>query len=260
MDPPRRQPSQTRLPITVIEKNVAPQLQTAQRVARKPTPVGMPAPPHVEEQDRQSYDDIEHVAEVERLERERAQLLAELQDAKQENRLLRETAPTVVFPPPSIPPPGEPRAPKIDSESPDIKAIEKAILKSRLGRTVIGIGVLVAIGWNAFNTVRSTIPLQKAEAVQARVAQNEQASTKDIEARTLERERAQQRDRAYYCFFKQLRGASARNGLDLPSLPPGGVRALKLADEDPNRPGPPRFVAEEKCPDLPPLPPEGVPR
>jgi hypothetical protein len=62
--------------------------------------------------------------------------------------------------------------------------------------------------------------------------------------------------RAIECWAKQLRGASRRQGLDLPSLPPGGITAFKLGDEDPNKPGPPRFVAVEKCPDFPPLPPD----
>jgi len=195
----------------------------------------------------------------ERLERERAELLAELQDKAQENLRLREMTPTLVFPPQSVPP-----ATVVESEedlvdlktSLDIEAIEKRLASSRLGKAAVAIGVLVALGWNAFNQVRADVPAQKVEAVRARLAQNEQMSSKELEAQAIERDRALRRERAEYCYFKQIRGAIQRQGLDLSSLPPGGVTAFRRGDDDPNRPGPPRFVAEEKCPDFPPLPPE----
>ncbi len=262
-DPPRRPLSK---PIHVIEQNVAPpreeKLLTAQPVPRTHTPIGMPAPPAVAaeiERERESYDDLEHVLEVERLERSRAELLAKLQDAEQENRLLREIAPTVVFPPPSIPPPGEQKPkPMVEAAPLDIKTIEKLVVNSRLGKAAITCGILLALVWNAFNSVRATEPAQKVEAMRARVAQNEQMSGKELEAQTLERDRALRRERAEYCYFKQIRGAILRQGLDLPSLPPGGVTALRLGDDDPHRVtgSSPHFVAEEKCPDFPPLPPE----
>jgi hypothetical protein len=262
----KRKPSQSRFAQTVIEQNVAPppeeKLLVAAPMPRAQTPIGMPAPPavHEEEEERQSYDNVEHVLEMQKLERERAQLLAQLQDAKQENRLLRETTPTVVFPPPpSIPPAAETKI--IVSDPPvDIKALQKAVLKSRAGRAAITLGILAALCWNAYNTVRVDVPIKKAEAAQARIAQTEQLSAEEIKNRAIESERNYQRWRAVYCYIKQLRGASARQGLDLPSLPPGGVKALRLGDEDPNRPGPPRFVAEEVCPEFPALPPESVAR
>jgi len=224
----------------------------------------MPAPPPVTEGDRLSHDDLDHVLEVQRMEQERALLLVKLQDAQQENRLLRETAPTVVFPPAaSIPPPttNPSHAPAAIQQAVvegDIEQLQKAVIKSKLGRFAITLGVMLALGWNAFNTQRIAVPTQKAEAVQARQAQTDQLSAKEIEQRALESERNYLRWRAVYCYLKQLRGASARQGLDLPSLPPGGVKALRLGDEDPNRPGPPRFVAEEVCPEFPALPPESA--
>ena len=90
----------------------------------------------------------------------------------------------------------------------------------------------------------------------ARLSQNEQMSADDLKAQALKSDRDLRRARAEYCYFKQIRGALQRQGLDLQSLPAGGVKALRLGDDDPNRPGVPRFVAEEKCPDYPPLPPE----
>lgn len=271
-DPPRRQPSKSRFATTVIEKNEAPPpreepVVTAQPVPRKPTPVGMPAPPHAappqSEEERQSYDDLEHVLQLEKLERERAQLLAKLQDseerasgAERERDRLREQAPVAIFPPESIRPPKPPAAVQQAVIESDIEQIQKAVVKSKLGRGAIIIGVMLALGWNAFNTVRLQVPVQKTEAIQARQAQTEQLSADEIKQRALESERNYLRWRAVYCYLKQLRGASARQGLDLPSLPPGGVKALRLGDEDPNRPGPPRFVAEEVCPEFPALPPE----
>jgi hypothetical protein len=125
-----------------------------------------------------------------------------------------------------------------------------------MGRVSVALGIALALAWNAFNSARVRVPEQKVDAVQARQQQNEQLSSKELEAQVLERERNLQRWRAVFCWAKQLRGASARQGLDLPSLPPGGINALRLGEEDPNRPGPPRFVADEKCPDFPPLPPQ----
>lgn len=213
----------------------------------------MPAPPS---QPAVSSDDPEHVAEIERLERERVALLLAKQELEEENSKLRKQSRTEVFPPViSIPPP--PAAPVISSiPADDFERLKKQITKSVWGRRAIAAGVLAALAWNAFNTARSAIPIQKAEAAQARLAQSEREKNEEIEARVLERARAQQRERAYHCYFKQLRGAMARTGLDLTSLPSGGVRAVKLADEEPNRPGPPRFVSDEKCPDLPAPPPD----
>jgi hypothetical protein len=257
-DPPQRRPfSQTRLPITVIEENIAPpreeKLLVAAPVARKPTPVGMPAPPH-DEEERQSYDDIEHVTLVDRLERERAQLLAELQDTKQENRLLRETAPTVVFPPPSIPPPPErQKAPVTESAPMDVKALEKALLHSRLGRGAVGLGILASFAWNAFNSVHAAAP-ERVDAVQARVSQSEQERDRKLVEDALERQRTLAALRALRCWGQQVRGALRRQGIDLQTLPAGGVTALRLDQGDPTKP--PAFVVEEKCPDFPQLPPE----
>lgn len=266
-DPPKPKLSQTRFATTVIEENAAPphedKLLTAKPVPRTHTPIGMPAPPAVAaeiERERESYDDLEHVLEVQKLERERAELLADLQDREQENRRLREQLPTLVFPPQSVPP----AAPAEHSDEGltdlkntlDLEAIEKKVASSRAGKAAITIGVLVALAWNAFNYVRADVPAQKVEAMRARVAQNEQMSTKELEAQALDRDRALRRERAEYCYFKQIRGALQRQGLDLSSLPPGGVTVFRRGDDDPNRPGPPRFVAEEKCPDFPPLPPE----
>lgn len=253
----------------MTEEIAAPQL-TAQPVPRKQTSAGMPAPPPeaalvLEEGDRQSHDDIEHVLEVERIERERAELLAQNQDLKQENALLRETAPTVVFPPESIPPPAPvPSKPPDEFEllktNLDIKNIEKVLVKTGWARKATVVGVLLAMAWNAFNTYRSLVPEKKVDGLQARVTQNEQLSEKDITERVLEKQRTLQALRALECWGKQTRGGFQRQGLDLPSLPAGGIKALKLGDEDPNRPGPPRFIAEEKCPDFPKLPPEGAAR
>ncbi len=256
----------------MTEENVAPQL-VAKPVSRKQTETGMPAPPAGSAtEERQSHDDLEHVLEVERLERERAQLLVKLQDKEQaeqelrrENALLRETAPTVVFPPESIPPPAPvPSVPPSELEflkqSLEIQSIEKTLVKSGWARKATIFGVLVAMAWNAFNTYRSRVPEQKVDGLKARVTQNEQLSRDEVEERALERQRTLQALRAIECWGKQTRGGFQRQGLDLSSLPSGGVKALKLGDEDPNRPGPPRFIAEEKCPDFPKLPPEGAAR
>lgn len=242
-------------------------------VPRKSTPVGMPAPPPLPPPDRKSHDDIEHVMEVERLEHERALLLVRLQDAEQsaqeataaKEKALREASqlrvPTAAFPPPSIPPPAPKSPPPTPSlmeikAASDIQQLERAIVGSRLGRGAIVVGVVLALAWNAFNSVRQRAPEQKVAAVQQRLQQNERLSGQELEAQVLERERNLRRWRAVECWARQLRGASQRQGLDLPSLPPGGVTAFKLGDEDPNKPGPPRFVAVEKCGDFPPLPPD----
>lgn len=134
----------------------------------------------------------------------------------------------------------------------DVKGLERALVRSRWGRGAVAVGVLLALAWNAFNSVRQRAPEQKVAAVQERLQQNERLS----EQQALERDRNLRRMRAIECWAKQLRGAVQRQGLDLQSLPPGGVTAFKLGDEDPNRPGPPRFVSVEKCPDFPPLPPD----
>ncbi len=252
----------------MIEQNEAPPpredgLATAAPVPRKSTQAGMPAPPP-EPADRLSHDDLEHVLQLDKLERERAALLAQLQDSEElrgqverERDRLREQAPVTIFPPESIrpgpPPPAAVQRAVIEG---DIDRIQKAVIKSKLGRGAITVGVTLALAWNAFNTMRLAVPTKKVEAVQARQAQTEQLSAKDIELRALESDRNYRRWRATYCYMKQVRGAIARQGLDLPSLPPGGVKALRLGDEDTNRPGPPRFVAEETCPEFPALPPE----
>ncbi len=267
-DPPKRQPSQNRFATTVIEQNSGPVrdggVLVAPPVTRKSTQIGMPAPP-VPSGDRASHDDLDRVLEIERFERERAQLLVKLQDAEAAKEAAEREAeqlrtPTAAFPPVSVPPPPNLPSPvpsliEIKTEA-DIKKLEKYIVSSRLGRGAITVGILVALAWNGFNTARVRVPEQKVDAVQARQQQNERLSTKELEAQVLERQRNLQRMRAIECWARQLRGASARQGLDLPSLPPGGVTAYKLGDEDPNRPGPPRFIAVEKCPDFPELPPE----
>lgn len=260
-EPPPRRHSQTRLhPGAEGKAPPSEEIVSVSATARRATPIGMPAPPAPppEPEDRQSYDDIEQIKEMERLERERAQLLAKAQDLQQENERLREMMPVQVFPPPiSVPPPDSvPSIEPGDDSAVDIKAIERAVVGSRLGRTAISIGVLVALAWNAFNSVRATVPMQKAEAVQARLAQNEQLSGKELQAQAIERYQRAQRDRATYCWFRQVRGALARQGIELPSLPPGGMTVLRLGDDDPNKPGPPHFMAQEKCTDYPPLPPE----
>jgi hypothetical protein len=268
--PPPRKPSQSRFATTVIEQNAGPVRDSgvlvAPPVARKPTPVGMPAPPPPPIIDRASHDDIDHVLELERLERERAVLMVRLQESEQATASAQREAeqlrtPTAAFPPVSVPPapPQEPSTTPSLMEikaAADIKSLEKAVVSSRLGRNAIVLGILLALAWNAFNSVRQRAPEQKVAAVQERLQQNERLSGKELEAQVLERERNLRRWRAVECWARQLRGASQRQGLDLQSLPPGGVTALKLGDEDPNKPGPPRFVAGEKCPDFPALPPD----
>lgn len=271
MADPRRPASQSRFATTVIEQNIAPPPRTplpvAQPVSRMQTPVGMPAPPPTPvERERESYDDLDQVLRIERMERERAQLLAQLQDAqeaaldaRQEARTLREIAPVAIFPPPSLPPPpsSEKKKPApIDLErlasDLDIKALEKALAGSKLGRAAVGLGILVALGWNAFNSVRSAP--ERVEAVQARITQSEKDRDEKLVQDDRERQRNLQALRAIYCWGKQLRGASARRGLDLPSLPPGGVTATRIDQGDPSKP--PVFVAAEPCPTPPVLPPE----
>lgn len=241
-DPPRRQT--TNPSIKVREENAAPQLNAARAGAvPRPKPIG--------------HDDAEHVREMERLERERATLLAKLKDAEQENKLLREIAPTVVFPPPSIPPPAAVPA-TISSTPADIKAIEKAIIGSKLGRRLVAIGIALGLIWNAFNTVRQEVPIQKAEKAGVIAQQNAQLTAQESEKLTLERQRTLQALRAIKCWAKQTRGGFQRQGLDLTSLPAGGIRVMRVEDDDPNRR--PVFIVEEKCPDFPELPPEGSAR
>jgi len=264
-DKTKRQPSQTRFATVVIEESTAPPtgMPRALPVPRMQTPVGMPAPPPIAPPadlapDRESYDDLEQVLRLERIESERATLLAQNQDLKQENALLRETTPTLVFPPASIPPPAPATAPSLPPL--DINALRKAVQGSPLGRAAVILGIAAAIAWNAFNTFRAAVPEKRVDGLQARVSQNEQMGEKEIIERALEHQRTLQALRALECWGKQTRGGFQRQGLDLSSLPAGGIKALKLGDEDPNRPGPPRFIAEEKCPDFPKLPPEGAPR
>jgi hypothetical protein len=268
VDPPQRKPSLPRFATKVIEQNEAPQL-VAKPVSRKQTEMGMPAPPPTaneeHEAERQSYDDIEQVARIDQLERERAQLLVKLQDKEQEVALLREIAPTVVFPPDSTPPPAP-----VPSKPPDefellkanleIEKIEKTLVKSGLARKAMAIGIFLAIGWNAFNSYRARLPEKKVDGLQARVTQNEQLTERDVTERVLEKQRTLQALRAFECWGKQMRGGFQRQGLDLPALPAGGITVYRIGDEDPNHPGPPKFIATEKCPDFPRLPPEGAPR
>jgi len=268
VDAPRKA-SQTRFATQVIEQNTGPVREdgvlVAPPVGRKATPVAMPAPPPAPVV-RESHDNVEHVMELERLDRERAQLLVRLQDAEHAKQSAeREAAqlriPTAVFPPVSVPPPAPSEASATPSlleikNAADLKALEKAVVGSRWGKKAIIAGILLALAWNAFNSARQKVPEQKVDAVQARQQQNEKLSTAELQAQALERERNLRRMRAIECWAKQLRGASQRQGLDLPSLPAGGITAFKLGDEDPNKPGPPRFVAVEKCPDFPALPPD----
>jgi len=258
-EPPRRQPSQSRLTHPVIEQNVAPpqrEVLVARPVPRKQTPVAMPAPPPALPSGRpQSHDDLERVTEVERLERERAQLAAELQDARQENSLLRETAPTVIFPPPSIPP-SDPRPPKIPVESVAPVSTKKYVLSQRLMHLATALGIFGSIAWNAFNSYRTRNSPEKVDAVEVRVNQGERTRASEIAAVALERQRTLQALRASECMFRQIRGAIQRQGLDLTSLPAGGVEVVKIAPEDPNRPGVPAFITKEQCTPFPRLPPE----
>lgn len=226
---------------------------------RKPTPVGMPAPPA----NRESHDDIESVMAMDRLERERVQLLLkkqELEDEKlvleTENARLRKEGRVEVFPPISIPP--SPNAPKIivsEAGDLDIEKLKKMVAKSPGGRRAVVIGICAALAWNAFNTARSMIPIQKSEATQARVEQNEKLSEEKIQ-RAYEKDRVTaQALRALHCYAKQTRGGFQRQGLDLTSLPPGGIKVVRVTEEDPNRPaGPPSFIVNEKCEDFPHLP------
>lgn len=258
-DAPKRPVTQPRLPRVAVEESRTPPtgepLPVASPIGRKPTPIGMPAPPaNAPEEERQSHDDIEHVLEMEKLERERAVLLAKLQDSEAENRLLRETAPTVIFPPPSMPPSAPDPKPPTRAEVDVTPPSKRSVLGHRLTQLATGAGIFVAIAWNAFNSYRAQP--EKVEAVQARVAQSEQQRDKAVAMATLERQRTLRALRSTECMFKQVRGALQRQGIDLTSLPPGGIKVLKLADEDPNRPGAPRFIAEEKCEDFPKLPPE----
>lgn len=234
-------------------------LPTASAVPRKQTPIGMPAPPPtgIPGSDRRSRDDLEHLAEIDRLERSRAELLVKTQDLEQENRLLREIAPTQIFPPPSIPPSNPDPKPKIKVEVDSLAPSKHYRLSQRLMHLATGLGIFVAIAWNAFNSYRSAP--EKVEALSAQAKQSKRQREDESVSRALADRRNLEALRALHCYAKQLRGASARQGLDLPSLPPGGVKALRLADDDPNRPGPPKFVAEEVCPKFPELPPDVSP-
>lgn len=220
------------------------------------TDPGRKQPPLSPRSNRKSHDDIESVMEMERLERERVQLLLQKQELEEENARLRKEARVEVFPPLSIPP--TPAPPKIvsDANDLDIEKIKKSVAKSQWGKGAIAVGVLAALALNAFNLARSTVPIQKAEATQARVEQNERLSEEKIQ-KAYERDRVtMQALRALRCYAQQTRGGFQRQGLDLTALPPGGIKVVRVTDDDPNRPaGPPRFIVNEKCEDFPQLPP-----
>ena len=132
--------------------------------------------------------------------------------------------------------------------------LKKQIAKSTWGKRAIGLGVCAALALGAFNSARSIIPIQKAEATQARLAQSEKVTEDQLRARIKQEEQTLAALRASNCYFKQIRGALQRQGLDLTSLPGGGIKVTRVADDDPNRVGAPRFIVEEKCPDFPQLP------
>lgn len=235
-------------------------MPVAAPVPRKQTPIAMPAPPAavtIEEKDRESYDDLEQIARIDKVERERIQLLAKNQDLEQENRLLREMAPTHPFPPPSIPPPASASTPTNSVPPIDIKALEKQLRKGGWDTRAVKLGIFLAIVWNAFNSYRSLVPEKKVDNIQARVTQNEKLSEKEITERVLIDQRNLQALRAMQCWGRQLRGGFQRQGLELPSLPAGGITVFKVSD-DPALPGPPKFVATEGCPEFPKLPPDGA--
>lgn len=261
-----RKPSQSRFATTVVEQNAGPirdgGVLVAPPVTRKATPVAMPAPPPTSVAPG-SHDDMERVLEVERLERERATLLAQLQEAQAEVAATKAEADQLRVPVASFPP--EPKVPAAAAPTPslleiknaaDLKQLHKAVVRSSFGKTAVTFGILLALALNGYNLARTRAPEQKVAAVQERLQQNEKLTTEELGIRIREHENNLRRMRALQCWVKQLRGASQRQGLDLPSLPPGGVTVFKMGDEDPNRPGPPRFVVVEICPDFPPLPPD----
>lgn len=251
-----RKSSKSRFATTVIEKNETMPALTAATMPRKETPVGMPAPP-APSAPRTSSDDIERVQEQDRFERERVKLLLEKQELEEENARLRKEQRTEVFPPVvSIPPP--PAPPTVSSIPADeIEKIKKQIVKSKMGRAAVTLGVLAALALGAFNSARVLVPIQKSEATQARLEQTEKVTEESLRRKLENDQRTLQALRALHCYAKQTRGGFQRHGLDLTSLPPGGIKVVRLAEEDPNRPaGPPRFIVDEKCPDFPKLPPE----
>ena len=214
----------------------------------------MPAPPA----NRQSHDDIESVIEMDRLERARVQLLLKQRELEEENARLRKERPVEVFPPQSVPPfpppPGTPQIIVSDVSELDFEKLKKQVAKSAWGKRAITFGVCAALALGAFNMTRSAIPIQKAAATQARLEQTEKLTEDQLRARIKQEEQTLAALRASSCYFKQIRGALQRQGLDLTSLPGGGIKVTRIAEDDPNRVGAPRFIVEEKCPDFPQLP------
>lgn len=258
-DPPKRPPTK-QFGVVVREENVAPlrdRIQTAQPVPRTQTPVAMPAPPPAAEvHERESSDDLEQVLHIDKLERERAQLLVQVQDANEraeaaelDAKRARTNAPTLSFPPPPVEPPPSEKPPR-QPEPTKTRSIKPPLtLSEGLTRLAVGSGLFIAIAWNSFNSAR----IDKVKSVEQRVTLSEKERELEVEQRVLRDQSELQRWRAVHCYMGQLRGAIQRQGLDLPELPPGGIKVLKLAEE-PNRP--PQFVADGKCPEFPKLPPE----
>lgn len=236
-----RKPSKSRFATNIVEKDASVQKMIPPRPALPNSP---------------SSDDIERVEELDRLERERVKLLLEKQELEQENARLRKEGRTEVFPPISIPP--APVAPQIvisEAGDLDIAKLKKLIARSPWGRRAVVVGILAALAWNAFNTARSMVPIQKSEATQARVEQNEKLSEEKIQKAFQKDQITMQALAALRCYAKQTRGGFQRQGLDLTSLPSGGIKVTRVGEEDPNRVGAqPRFIVEEKCPDFPKLP------
>lgn len=181
-------------------------------------------------------------------ERERVLTLAEIQDLRQENDRLRQLAqPTIAFPPaPSVPPSGPKPAPATTATITDPPKRH-----ARWKETAIGLGIAAAMGWNAFLSHKTLPKADKVDAVAARQKQNEQQASERAVEEALARQERELLVKVMRCWGQQLRGASQRNGLDLPSLPAGGITVKKLAAEDPNRPGAPAFIVADPCPQLP---------
>ncbi len=211
---------------------------------------------NVVEQDAAVQRSPVHMAKQDRFDRDRVRWLIEKQELEEENARLRRQGRTEVFPPViSIPPP--PAPPTVSSVPVDeIEKLKKQIVKSKMGRIAVTVGVLLALALNAFNMARATIPMQKAEAASAKATQNTQLTEESIKERLIEQQRTLRALRALHCYAKQTRGGFQRQGLDLSSLPAGGIRVSRLGDEEPNRQRQPRLVVDEKCPDFPELPPE----
>lgn len=222
-------------------------------IPRRPLGAPPPLPPRPSE----SLDDIHQVLNQDRLEKERVQLLLEKQELEEENARLRKEARVEVYPPVvSVPPPPATPTVTISSAPIDIARLEKQLAKSKIGKAAMTIGVLVAIGWNAFNTARSMVPIQKSEATQARLTQTEKVTEESLRAQIEKDARTLQALRALHCYAGQARAGFQRQGLDLTSLPSGGITIVRLGDDDANRPGAPKFMAKEICPEFPKLPSE----